>query len=53
MVSLGAALVARTVEEEEAGGLDCLETEAWWDGLGTRGLRHIPVSVVSTAFRSQ
>lgn len=31
----------------------CLETEAWQDELETRGLQHIPVSVVSTAFSSQ
>lgn len=43
----------RMVEEEEEEGPDCLETEAWQDELETRGLRHIPVSVVSAAFRSQ
>lgn len=46
-------MVARTDEEEAVEELDCLETEAWQDELETRGLRHIPVSVVSTAFRSQ
>ena len=46
-------MVARTVEEEEAEGLGCLETEAWQDELEMRGLRDIPVSVVSTALSSQ